>query len=313
MSDNPIPWVYANQKNYTNGYGNNKYSGGNYKKSSKRSNNNNNNNNNHNNNNHNNNNHNNRKSNQNRSSSYQLPPKYIEFNLLNISIEEYRESVDYNVDDYKLRFRYKYLEEGISIFLNDNKCKIYIPVDNIEAISKIQSNAIVLTLKKDKDRKNSIHYNSKEGYNIDDPIRENLYKATSISMMAQDSTPQQVIDMTTLHIQYLIEINNRNKPRFPISNWGRFNASIPCVLMKEDEILLKCHVGRDIRILNFILPIRYEEIKRKIQEAFGIAEISKLKYKDEDGEFITIIDNVDFDTASKLYKRENKLEIWVIE
>lgn len=83
--------------------------------------------------------------------------------------------------------------------------------------------------------------------------------------------------------------------------------------MKEDEILLKCHVGRDIRILNFILPIRYEGIKRKIQEAFGIAEISKLKYKDEDGEFITIIDNVDFDTAAKLYKRENKLEIWVIE
>ena len=83
--------------------------------------------------------------------------------------------------------------------------------------------------------------------------------------------------------------------------------------MKEEEILLKCHVGRDIRILSFIQPVRYEGIKRKIQEAFGIAEISKLKYKDEDGEFITIINNVDFDTAAKLYKRENKLEIWIVE
>src|SRR5947199_88317 len=74
-------------------------------------------------------------------------------NLFNIfyfiSIDEYRESVDCSVDDYKLRFRYKYLEEGISIFLNDNRCKIYIHVDSIEAISKIQSNVIVLTLKKD--------------------------------------------------------------------------------------------------------------------------------------------------------------------
>jgi hypothetical protein len=140
--------VYANQKNYTNG--NNKYSGGNhnYKKSSKRTTTNNNNNNNNiincNNNKRN-------INNQNRLISYQQPPKYIEFNLSSISIEEYRESVDFNVDDYKLRFRYKYLEEGISIFLNDNRCKIYIPVDNIEAISKIQSNVIVLTMKKDKD------------------------------------------------------------------------------------------------------------------------------------------------------------------
>lgn len=72
-------------------------------------------------------------------------------------------------------------------------------------------------------------------------------------MMAQDSTPQQVIDMTTLHIQYLIEINNRNKPRFPISNWGRFNASIPCVLVSNFIVFVNRMMMLLIIIL-FLLP-----------------------------------------------------------
>jgi len=83
--------------------------------------------------------------------------------------------------------------------------------------------------------------------------------------------------------------------------------------MKDEELLLKCHVGTDIRILSFNQPIRYDGIKQKLQEAFEIAEISKLKYKDDEGEFITIINNADFETASKLYKKENKLEIWIVE
>jgi len=83
--------------------------------------------------------------------------------------------------------------------------------------------------------------------------------------------------------------------------------------MKDEKLLLKCHVGADIRILSFIQPIRYDVIKQKIQAAFEIAEISKLKYKDEESEFITIMNNADFDTASKLYLKENKLEIWIVE
>ncbi|CAI2166602.1 4588_t:CDS:2 [Funneliformis geosporum] len=215
-------------------------------------------------------------------------------------------------DDYKLRFRYKYLEEGISIFLNDNRCKIYIPVDNIEAISKIQSNVIVLTLNKDKDHASSVNYNSKEGYLEDDPIRNNIYKATSISMIVQESTPQQVIDMVGLHIHYLVNRSNKGTTRNHNSIWGR-SSVIPSLPMKDKELLLKCHVGADIRILSFIQPIRYNVIKQKIQAAFEIAEISKLKYKDEEGEFITIINNADFDTASKLYLKGNKLEIWIVE
>ncbi|CAG8674394.1 15939_t:CDS:2 [Funneliformis caledonium] len=151
-------------------------------------------------------------------------PKHIEFNLSSISIEEYHESIDPAFDDYKLRFRYKYLEEGISIFLNENRCKIYVPVDNIEAISKIQSNVIVLTLKKDKDPASSVNYSSKEGYLKDDPIRDNLYKTTSISMIVQESTPQQVIDMVGLHIHYLVNRNNKGITRTNNSDWGRSNA-----------------------------------------------------------------------------------------
>jgi hypothetical protein len=48
-------------------------------------------------------------------------------------------------------------------------------------------------------------------------------------MIAQESTPQQAIDMAGLHIHYLININ---KSRFPVSNWGRSNA-VPCLLVSK--------------------------------------------------------------------------------
>jgi len=112
-------------------------------------------NNNNNNNNHsiiNNNNKRKNKKNKNKNKNKHRQPEYVEFNLSSITIGKYYESSDHNS---KLRFRYKYFEGSISIFLNGDRGKIYIPiVDNIEAISKTQSNAIVsivLTLKKDND------------------------------------------------------------------------------------------------------------------------------------------------------------------
>ncbi|CAG8528447.1 16324_t:CDS:2 [Gigaspora margarita] len=219
-------------------------------------------------------------------------PQHIEFHLASVSINEYQETID-TVNEYKLRFRYKYLEEGISIFLNENKAKIYIPIDALEAISKVQHNLLVLTLKKD--CSNLISYASKDGFVNDDPIRENLSRASSISMIAQEKTPQQAIDMAGLHIHYLVNRNNKYK-----ANKTHIG----------EDFLIKCHVDDNIRILRFKSNSQFEEIKHTIIDTFNVRNITKFYYKDDDGEYITIVNTADFDTASKLYKKDNRLEIW---
>ncbi|CAG8569328.1 4448_t:CDS:2, partial [Diversispora eburnea] len=98
--------------------------------------------------------------------------QYIEFNLSGININEYKELAEIGINDYKLRFRYKYLEEGISIFLNENKGKIFISLEALESISKVHLNLIILTLKEN--AINLISYRSRESFINDDPIRENL-------------------------------------------------------------------------------------------------------------------------------------------
>ncbi|CAG8646632.1 9474_t:CDS:2, partial [Diversispora eburnea] len=181
-------------------------------------------------------------------------PQYIEFNLSSININEYKESSEIGINDYKLRFRYKYLEEGISIFLNENKGKIYIPLEALEAVSKVHLNLIILTLKEN--AIGLISYRSRENFINDDPIRENLNKATTIHIYAQDSTPQQAIDMTGLHINYIV---NKNKTK--IDN-----------KIQADEI----------RIIYFNPQELFEDIKYTIMNALGISELNKIRYKDDD-------------------------------
>ncbi|CAG8723329.1 19766_t:CDS:2, partial [Racocetra persica] len=232
-------------------------------------------------------------------------PQHIEFYLASININEYQESVD-AVNDYKLKFRYKYLEEGISIFLNENNAKIYIPINSLEAISKVQFNLIVLTLKKN--CSNLISYASKDGFVGDDPIRKNLNRTSSISMIAQERTPQQAIDIAGLHIHYLVNKNNKYKDnKTYIANWGYMTS---LRLTQGEDFLIKCHLDDDIRILRFKSHSQFEDIKHAIIDASNVHNITKIYYKDDDGEHITIVNTADFETALKLYKKDNKLEIW---
>ncbi|CAG8463398.1 8580_t:CDS:2 [Cetraspora pellucida] len=232
-------------------------------------------------------------------------PQHIEFFLASININEYQESVD-TVNDYKLKFRYKYLEGGISIFLNENKAKIYIPIDALEAISKVQLNLIVLTLKKN--CSNLISYASKDGFIGDDPIRENLYRTSYISMIAQERSPQQAIDIAGLHIHYLVNKNTKHEGnKTHIANWGHMTD---LHFIQGEDFLIKCHIADDIRILRFKSYSQFEDIKHAVIDAFNVHYITKIYYKDDDGEYITMVNTADFETALKLYKKDNKLEIW---
>ncbi|CAG8575602.1 5107_t:CDS:2 [Acaulospora colombiana] len=258
-------------------------------------------------------------------------PQHIEFCLSSIGIDEYHESVE-AVDVYKLKFRYKYLEEGISIFLNGNKGKIYIPLEALEEISKVQLNLIFLTLKKD--AKKLITYNSRDGFSRDDPIRENLGsqylreytpyiaympsyitdfeltdRATEIHVYAQESTPQQAIDMTGLHINYVLDKINRIKLcKTQVPNWG--GGVVDVTPRVQGKFIIKCHVGDDIRILSFDPRELTNDFKYIIEDAFNVSGIRNVRYKDDDGDYISIFNTDDLETAVKLYQRDNKLEIW---
>ncbi|CAG8509737.1 4235_t:CDS:2 [Ambispora leptoticha] len=241
------------------------------------------------------------------------PHHYVEFYLKRIEIEDYTEQLE-NVDDYKLlKFRYKYMQETISIFFNEGRCKIFLPLDVLDAVNKIQSDTIVLIFKPD--AKHMISYDSREIITDgEDTIRQSLNKATQIRIVANDATPQQPLDLCGLHINY--QLNKRNKGGqggSHVTNWGRISPSLPPV---PDEMIIKCHVGakenEEIRILRFPISTLYEDIKKDIQEAFGLTEIRKLKYKDDESEFISICNSTDFETAYKLYARNKRLEVWII-
>ncbi|CAG8573475.1 8854_t:CDS:2 [Ambispora gerdemannii] len=236
------------------------------------------------------------------------PHHYVEFYLKRIDFEEYSEQLE-NVDDYKLlKFRYKYMQETISIFFNEGRCKIFLPLDVLDAVNKVQSDTIVLIFKPEAKNMAKIFPDG------EDPIRQNLNKATQIRIVANDTTPQQPLDLCGLHINY--QLNKRNKGGqggSHVTNWGRISPSLPPV---PDEMIIKCHVGakesEEIRILRFPISALYGDIKKDIQEAFGLSEIKKLKYKDDESEFISICNSNDFETAYKLYARNKRLEVWVV-
>jgi len=63
----------------------------------------------------------------------------------------------------------------------------------------------------------------------------------------------------------------------------------------------------------------YAEVYARLQSKFGVPEL-KLKYKDEDGTFVTIADEDDWSSAidaarenCQAGRHDGKLDIWVIE
>jgi len=185
-------------------------------------------------------------------------------------------------------------------------------LESLESISKIQNDTMVLTIKPE--ARNLVSYVSRDGYLSDDPIRDNLTKTNQIRIVAHDIAPQQTIDMCGLHISY--QLNKSDKPKLNghITNWGRTNNNNHRVSPPEEELILKCHLGveekEDIRILRFSESTPYDIIKQSIQEVYNIAEISKLKYKDDESSFISMVSHADFETALKLYVKNHKLEVW---
>src|SRR2546423_1206510 len=105
-------------------------------------------------------------------------------------------------------------------------------------------------------------------------------------MIIDKMTPDEVIDMVGLHINYLIII---------------------IIINKENVFFFTCHVKEKTYDLSLPVSVKFEKLVKTIQNAFGLTEVKKLRYKDNDGDFITVSNDYDFKIAMQIYSIGNRL------
>ncbi|CAG8617898.1 21213_t:CDS:2, partial [Gigaspora rosea] len=185
------------------------------------------------------------------------------------------------------KFRYKYLEAKIILYLLQN-CQIYIPLQTLRGIEKLQEKIMRLIFKDD----------------------DNKRLASSITLVVHQDVPEKEIDIAGLHIDYLINKMSTNDGIRTTPSWGyrwTFNHN-PFNI--NEYYIIKLHTGNDIRIFLFKKLQSYKEIKSSIETSLNVRNIKNFKYKDEVGEFITITTPHELETAFKYHSKNNKLELW---
>ncbi|KAI9207902.1 uncharacterized protein BJ171DRAFT_565649 [Polychytrium aggregatum] len=85
---------------------------------------------------------------------------------------------------------------------------------------------------------------------------------------------------------------------------------------KTGMLKVKCHFNEGIKIIQIAFDATYEEMVGKIKAKHEITGAIKLKYRDNDGEFVLMTDQDDLDTAmevSGVYpdgQGSDRLEVW---
>ncbi|CAG8647279.1 26838_t:CDS:2 [Dentiscutata erythropus] len=208
------------------------------------------------------------------------------------------------------KFRYKYLEAKIILYLLQN-CQIYIPLQALRGIEKLQEKIMRLIFKED-DNKRLVEFIWGEGYTRGKKtvILDNFNKASSITLVVHQDVPEKEIDIAGLHIDYLINKTPTNDGIRTTPSWGyrwTFNHNSFNI---NEHYIIKLHTGNDIRIFLFKKLQSYKEIKSSIESAINVRSIKNFKYKDDVGEFITISTPHELETAFKYHSKKNKLELW---
>ncbi|CAH1762083.1 12447_t:CDS:2 [Entrophospora sp. SA101] len=236
----------------------------------------------------------------------QLP--HIEFKLTSIKVGSYYEDVE---EENNLCFIYKYLEETITIFFNENYPSLVIKLEDLFEFSKITSNTLLIMVKDDPSNVLTDPYSF-----VENPLyTKSACSTKEIWMIIDEKTPDEVVDMVGLHINYVISSRTPDVES-NISEYQEMTAaSIKCKKepkrIKEKKYFFTCHVNKEIHDLGFPPSVIFEDLRKYIQKSFKLTEVKKLKYKDDDGDFITISDNDDFMIAMQIYSINNRLEIWV--
>ncbi|RIA93220.1 hypothetical protein C1645_762833 [Glomus cerebriforme] len=221
------------------------------------------------------------------------------------------------------KFRYRYLKEGIVLYLLNNG-QIFIPLQALSRIEKGKNKEVKLILKEDKKKLIEYCWNDNYTHGKKVVIKENMRASQHILLKFHKDVPIKEIDIVGLHIDYLI---NKNNLRTSLgsdgeivpqsswnSSWGLLKNDNPEIFIKSnndnEELVIKFHIHDEIRIFLFNNSLQFQEIKEHIEEACNLPIIRKLKYKDDDDEFITISSQDEFKIALTLYSKNNKLEMW---
>lgn len=85
-------------------------------------------------------------------------------------------------------------------------------------------------------------------------------------------------------------------------------------LQKPTKIKIKCY-HKDTRVVLVSANIKYPDLIKRIQEKFAIGASLQLKYKDEDGTLVTMIDQDDLEMAISMVPdaptETGRMEIWI--
>ncbi|CAG8484742.1 266_t:CDS:1 [Funneliformis caledonium] len=257
---------------------------------------------------------------------WQVEGACAQLNLTKIQFNEFKEHADDCIKPPNStigkcappKFRYRYLKESIVLYLLYNG-QLFIPLEALSGIQKVKSREIKLILKEGE--KGLIEYKLNNSYSNGKKlvIKENLREAQFIFLRFHKDVSTKEIDIVGLHIDYLI--NKKTNSRIPEgeivprsswgSSWGLIHNDMNESFIKSNnEMVIKFHINDEIRIFLFDGHSQYQEIKEYIEKVFCLATIQKLKYKDDDGEFIIMSSQEEFNTAFTLYSKSNKLEIW---
>ncbi|CAI2181388.1 5963_t:CDS:2 [Funneliformis geosporum] len=256
---------------------------------------------------------------------WQVEGACAQLNLSKIQFNEFKEHADDCIKPPNSsigkcappKFRYRYLKESIVLYLLYNG-QLFIPLEALSGIKKVKSREIKLILKEGE--KDLIEYKLNNSYSNGKKlvIRENLREALFIFLRFHKDVSTKEVDIVGLHIDYLI--NKKNNSRTPEgeivqrsswgSNWGLFNNERnESFIQSNDEMVIKFHINDEIRIFLFDGHSQYQEIKEHIEKIFCLETIKKLKYKDDDGEFIIMSSQEEFYTAFSLYSKSIILKL----
>ena len=152
-------------------------------------------------------------------------------------------------------------------------------------------------------------------------IKENIRSSQFIFLKFHRDVSIEEINIVGLHIDYLLNTRDSKISLNPDgeavqsswnSSWGlpKNDTQENSNISNKEELVIKFHINDEVRIFLFDDSLQFQEIKEYIEESCNLSTIRRLKYKDDDDEFITISSQEEFKTAFTLYSKNNKLELW---
>ncbi|KAG9300459.1 hypothetical protein G9A89_010084 [Geosiphon pyriformis] len=279
--------------------------------------------------------------------------EYIPFRLQEVNLGSHEVlGLSKYKEDYA-NFQYRYLNGIIAIELPQKTVKIYIPLEAIQEIHQIGRDTLVLCLHAD--RKHMIQYKILDQNHDHQKFPVMIDHSSTIRFVADPNTPRQKVDLIRIHVNFEIQKSRVLKvpslvcvkahkfhPPGTIFSAGDEMASITTNsttdgINPSGNLLIKFHYNGkgsaakgeseaeiqaqedEIRLFSFSPSIKYDSVKKIIQQSYDIPEIKEMacRVNQNDGvspELFVIRSENEWNTALTLHVQPNKkFELWWIE